>query len=112
MSSFKEQVEQLKKDWATNPRWKNVKRDYTAEDVVRLRGSVKIDYTLAQCCALQFWTRSRSDFAGALDAYVRLCGRGGEAPFQDLVRSAGLVSPFAPGALRDVVREAAGFLGV
>ena len=71
-----------------------------------------IDYTLAQCCALQFWTRSRSDFAGALDAYVRLCGRGGEAPFQDLVRSAGLVSPFAPGALRDVVREAAGFLGV
>ncbi|MGE0419385.1 MAG: M3 family oligoendopeptidase [Acetobacteraceae bacterium] len=65
-----------------------------------------IDYTLAQCCAMQFWVRSRHDYAGALDAYVRLCGRGGEAPFQDLVKSAGLVSPFAPGALADVVREA------
>ncbi len=69
-----------------------------------------IDYTLAQCCALQFWARSRTDFPGALDAYVRLCGRGGEAPFQDLVRSAGLVSPFAPGALEAVVTEAQAFL--
>ena len=29
----------LKKDWAENPRWKGIKRGYTAEDVVRLRGS-------------------------------------------------------------------------
>ena len=69
-----------------------------------------IDYTLAQCCALQFWARSRTDFPSALDAYVRLCGRGGEAPFQDLVRSAGLVSPFARGALEAVVKEAQAFL--
>ena len=65
-----------------------------------------IDYTLALCCAMQLWVRSRHDYAGALDAYVALCARGGSAPFQDLVRSAGLVSPFAPGALGDVVREA------
>jgi M3 family oligoendopeptidase len=65
-----------------------------------------IDYTLALCCALQFWVRSRTDYAGSLDAYVALCGRGGAAPFQDLVRGAGLISPFAPGALADVVREA------
>ncbi|MGE4046236.1 MAG: M3 family oligoendopeptidase [Acetobacteraceae bacterium] len=71
-----------------------------------------IDYTLAQCCAMQFWVRARRDHAAALDAYVRLCARGGSAPFQDLVRSAGLVSPFAEGALEDVVREAAGFLGI
>lgn len=71
-----------------------------------------IDYTLAQCCALQFWARSRTDFAGTLETYVRLCGRGGAAPFQDLVRSAGLTSPFAPGALEQVVTEAAAFLGV
>jgi hypothetical protein len=45
-------------------------------------------------------------------AYVALCGRGGSAPFQDLVRSAGLVSPFADGALADVVREAERALGV
>ncbi|MFL5287994.1 MAG: M3 family oligoendopeptidase [Rhodopila sp.] len=69
-----------------------------------------IDYTLAQCCALQFWVHARRDSKAALDAYVQLCGRGGSAPFQDLVRSAGLVSPFAPGALEDVVREAEAML--
>jgi M3 family oligoendopeptidase len=71
-----------------------------------------IDYTLAQCCALQFWVRSRRDPQEALAAYVALCGRGGSAPFQELVRSAGLVSPFADGALAEVVREAAAALGV
>ncbi len=65
-----------------------------------------IDYTLALCCALQFWVKSRHDYAASLDAYVALCGRGGSAPFQALVRSAGLVSPFAPCALAEVVREA------
>ena len=65
-----------------------------------------IDYTLALCCALQFWVKSRQDYAASLDAYVALCARGGAAPFQDLVRGAGLVSPFAPGALAAVVREA------
>jgi M3 family oligoendopeptidase len=71
-----------------------------------------IDYALAQCCAMQFWAKSRHDYAGAMEAYVALCARGGSAPFQDLVRSAGLVSPFADGALEDVVREAAAVLGV
>ena len=71
-----------------------------------------IDYTLAQCCAMQFWVKSRRDYAGAMEAYVALCGRGGAAPFQDLVRGAGLVSPFADGALADVVREAEAVLGV
>jgi M3 family oligoendopeptidase len=71
-----------------------------------------IDYTLAQCCAMQFWVKSRRDYASAMEAYVGLCARGGSAPFQDLVRSAELVSPFAKGALEDVVREAAAVLGV
>jgi M3 family oligoendopeptidase len=65
-----------------------------------------IDYTLALCCAMQFWVKSRHDYQGSLEAYIALCGRGGSAPFQDLVRSAGLVSPFAPGALAEVVAEA------
>ena len=69
-----------------------------------------IDYTLAQCCALQFWSRARRDPDGALADYVALCGKGGSAPFQDLVRGAGLISPFAEGALADVVREAEAFL--
>jgi len=69
-----------------------------------------IDYTLALCVALQFWVWSRHAPAAALDAYVALCGRGGSMPFQALVASAGLVSPFAPGALEAAVAEAAAVL--
>ncbi len=69
-----------------------------------------IDYTLALCCALQFWVKSRQDFAQALKDYVALCALGGSAPFQALVASAGLISPFAAGALEDVVQEAAAVL--
>jgi len=71
-----------------------------------------IDYTLALCCAMQFWVRSRRDYQAALNSYVELCGRGGSAPFQDLVRSAGLISPFSEGALAGVVAEATAFLGI
>jgi M3 family oligoendopeptidase len=65
-----------------------------------------IDYTLALCCALQFWVKSRQDYAAAMQDYVALCGRGGSAPFQSLVASAGLISPFSPGALEAVVKDA------
>ena len=65
-----------------------------------------IDYALASCCALQFWSRARHDRAAALADYLTLCRRGGEAPFDELVRSAGLVSPFEPGALARVAAEA------
>ena len=71
-----------------------------------------IDYTLAQACALQFWTRSRKDPQEALDAYVALCRRGGEAPFQQLCAGAGLTSPFADGCLTEVVAAARQELGI
>ena len=48
-------VEQLKKDWAENPRWKGIKRGYTAEDVVRLRGNIPVEYSLAQRGAEKLW---------------------------------------------------------
>jgi isocitrate lyase len=48
-------VEQLKKDWAENPRWKGIKRGYTAEDVVRLRGNLPVEYSLAQRGAEKLW---------------------------------------------------------
>ena len=48
-------VEQLKKDWAENPRWKGITRGYTAEDVVRLRGNVPVEYSLAQRGAENLW---------------------------------------------------------
>lgn len=66
-----------------------------------------IDYTLALCVALQFWVWSRRAPDAALDAYVALCGRGGSMPFQGLVATTGLTSPFAEGALEAVVRDAA-----
>ncbi|CDH47210.1 MAG: isocitrate lyase [Candidatus Competibacteraceae bacterium] len=46
---------QLKKDWAENPRWKGIERGYTAEDVVRLRGNMPIEYSLAQRGAERLW---------------------------------------------------------
>jgi len=69
-----------------------------------------IDYTLALCCALQFWVRAESERDATLAAYVALCTRGGEAPFRELVRSAGLRSPFEAGTLADVVSAASAML--
>lgn len=64
-----------------------------------------IDYALAQCCALQFWVRAKHDPSGAMDDYMELAARGGSASFGELMRSAGLRSPFEPGALAECVRE-------
>jgi M3 family oligoendopeptidase len=71
-----------------------------------------VDYVLAQTCALQFWVRAEEDRDAAMEAYVALCRRGGEAPFQALARSAGLTSPFEPGCLAGVVEHARAALGV
>src|SRR5688572_22274263 len=45
----------LERDWETNPRWNGVVRDYTAADVLRLRGSVDIRHTLAEMGAERLW---------------------------------------------------------
>ena len=71
-----------------------------------------IDYTLALCCAMQFWLKAEANFQDALTEYIALCQRGGQAPFQGLVSSANLVSPFKPGSLEDVVEKARDFLGL
>jgi len=49
------EVEALKNDWETNPRWKGVKRTHSAEEVVKLRGSLKIEHTLAKVGAEKLW---------------------------------------------------------
>lgn len=51
----KKQIEELEKDWKTNPRWKGITRRYTAEQVVKLRGSIHIDYTFAKMGADKLW---------------------------------------------------------
>jgi len=43
-----QQIQALAKDWAENPRWKGVQRNYKADDVVRLRGSLQVEHTLAK----------------------------------------------------------------
>lgn len=65
-----EQANQLDKDWTNNPRWADVKRDYTAEDVVRLRGSIQEEYTIARLGAEKLW-----DLVNAGDdSYVNCMG--------------------------------------
>jgi isocitrate lyase len=50
-----QQIASLEKDWATNPRWKGIKRGYSAADVVRLRGSVQVEHTLARRGSEKLW---------------------------------------------------------
>jgi isocitrate lyase len=52
---------ELAQDWQRNPRWQGITRPYSAEDVVRLRGSIKIDYTLAQVGAERLWNLLHSE---------------------------------------------------
>ena len=55
--SRQQQIDALEKDWANNPRWKGVKRGYSAADVVRLRGSMHIEQTLAKRGAEKLWDK-------------------------------------------------------
>ena len=48
MTTREQRIAEIQKDWDTNPRWKGIKRGYTAADVERLRGSVQVEYTLAK----------------------------------------------------------------
>jgi isocitrate lyase len=54
-------IHALEGDWSENPRWKGVQRDYRAQDVVRLRGSVAIEHTLARMGAEKLWRRLNTD---------------------------------------------------
>lgn len=63
------EVKKIEKDWAENPRWKNVRRDYSAADVVRLRGSVRIEHTLARRGAEKLWRLvNEEDYINSLGA--------------------------------------------
>jgi isocitrate lyase len=53
---FDTQVTALKRLWDTDSRWQGIRRDYTAEDVVRLRGSVQVEETLARHGAERLWS--------------------------------------------------------
>lgn len=71
-----------------------------------------IDYTLALCCAMQFWVKAEANYEATLAEYIALCQRGGQEPFQELVKSANLVSPFQSGCLAKVVQRSQEFLNL
>jgi isocitrate lyase len=62
-------ADQLRQQWATDPRWDGITRPYSAEDVVRLRGTVAIEYTLAKLGAGKLWRYLHTEpFVNALGA--------------------------------------------
>src|SRR6202000_550801 len=50
-----QEAQQLQSQWTEDARWKNIRRGYTAQDVVRLRGSVQVEHTLAKRGAEKLW---------------------------------------------------------
>jgi isocitrate lyase len=69
MSNGKFGTKSLERDWEQNERWSGIVRDYSADDVLRLRGSVKIAYTLAEMGAERLWDLLHSEpYVAALGA--------------------------------------------
>ncbi|MGN6414455.1 isocitrate lyase [Flexivirga sp.] len=67
--STTDQETALQNDWHSNPRWAGVKRDYTAGDVIKLRGTVQEEFTLAKRGAEQLWDKLHTeDYVNALGA--------------------------------------------
>lgn len=64
-----EEVRRIVQDWETNPRWQGITRSYSAADVVSLRGSVRVEHTLARRGAEKFWQMLRAgELVSALGA--------------------------------------------
>jgi len=55
MSTREDQIKDLYNSWILNSRWKRIYRPYSAEDVIKLRGSIKIEYTIVKRGALKLW---------------------------------------------------------
>src|SRR5262245_58281056 len=64
-----EQAEQLRQQWNTDPRWAGIERTFQAEDVIRLRGSIQEEHTLARLGAQRLWQLlHEDDYINALSA--------------------------------------------
>jgi len=62
-------ADQLRHDWASDPRWAGIERPYAAEDVVRLRGTVAVEHSIARLGAAKLWhSLHTEDFVNALGA--------------------------------------------
>src|SRR3984957_19962291 len=58
---FPQQVAALEQQWANDPRWSGVERTYGAADVIRLRGSVTVEHSLARQGSERLWELLQSD---------------------------------------------------
>lgn len=64
-----EQIQQLEKEWLESPRWTGIKRPYSAEKVLKLRGSYKLDYTIAKLMSEKLWNQlNTQNFVAGLGA--------------------------------------------
>lgn len=64
-----EQIQKLEKDWLENPRWNGVERPYSAVEVLKLRGSYQLDYTIAKLMSEKLWEKlNTQDFVAGLGA--------------------------------------------
>ncbi|MEY3669603.1 MAG: isocitrate lyase [Burkholderiaceae bacterium] len=69
MNTRELEAQKLQKDWTENPRWRGIKRGYSAEDVIRLRGSLQPEQTLAKRGAEKLWNLVNSEpFVNSLGA--------------------------------------------
>jgi isocitrate lyase len=69
MTRTADEAARIEKDWSDNPRWSGVNRDYSAQDVVDLRGSIREEQTLARRMAEKLWDQLTSeDYVNALGA--------------------------------------------
>jgi len=60
-AQYKLAAQAIAQEWSTNPRWRGVERPYTADDVLRLRGSIHIEHTLARMGAERLWDLLQSE---------------------------------------------------
>ena len=61
MTTRETEIRRLQESWAEDPRWQGIKRGYGAEDVIRLRGSVQVEHTLARRGAERLWSLLSSE---------------------------------------------------
>ncbi len=80
MSDRAAQQNRLNTEWSTHPRWRGIQRPYSAADVVRLRGTVHIEHSLARLGAEKFWKLLHEEpVVGGLGCVTRQPGRAGRA---------------------------------
>lgn len=70
MNEIATEAEVLRCSWETDPRWNGVERTYTAEDVVRLRGSLREEHTLARTMSEKLWDELTAGYFDAASSVI------------------------------------------